>query len=160
MRKIFPILLLCFLSCQSVHKNSEPEQVINEQDYLHLVGQSVLSLDSVIDSEEKQEEIVLLYHPFDCGTCIDSGYVYTKMIAESKKKKTRIITIMNNPAMEQKRNKYFEYIYIDRSDRIRKELKYVQTPIFLLIDSTRIIKDYFLPNNSEPYEIERFMSKL
>ena len=67
---------------------------------------------------------------------------------------------MGSPSLYQSRNEYFDFIYLDNDDLIRKELKYVQTPIILRLDSNRVILDYFFPNVSDEEEYKRFFTPL
>lgn len=60
-----------------------------------------------------------------------------------------VISTMGSPSSDQARNEYYEYVYLDPKDLIRKELKYVPTPIIFLLDSSNCIKDYILPNVSD-----------
>lgn len=67
---------------------------------------------------------------------------------------------MGNPSPYQRRNAYYEYIYSDSKDLIRKELKYAQTPVILLLDSSNYIKEYILPGLSTEKEINTFFHKI
>ena len=66
-----------------------------------------------------------------------------------KRKSVPIISSMGSPTLYQLRNQYFEFVYSDTNDLIRKELKYVQTPIMIRVDSNRMILDYLFPNVSD-----------
>ena len=48
-------------------------------------------------------------------------------------------------------------IYLDSKDLIRKELKYIQTPIVILFDSANYVQDYIFPNVSDSGEITSFI---
>ena len=67
---------------------------------------------------------------------------------------------MGNPTFYQKRNAYHEYVYSDSEDLIRKELKYVPTPILILLDSSNYIKDYILPGSSSNKETVSFIKEI
>lgn len=98
---------------------------------------------------------------YDCGSCIDSGFSITKKIDSLySDNKVIIISTMGSPSSFQQRNKYYEYIYIDSKDLIRKELKYVPTPIMLILDSSNCIKDYIFPNTSDDGEIVPFIKSV
>lgn len=64
---------------------------------------------------------------------------------------------MGDPSSYQKRNHYYDYIYIDQKDLIRKEMKYIQTPIILLLDSLNCVKDYIFPNASDDGKVASFI---
>lgn len=71
-----------------------------------------------------------------------------------------VVSTMGNPSSYQKRNGYYEYVYSDAKDLIRKELKYVPTPILFSLDSSNNIKDYVLPGSSTEKEITSFINKV
>ena len=65
---------------------------------------------------------------------------------------------MGSPSHAQIRNEYVEYVYNDVNDLIRKELKYIQTPIVISLDKNNVILDYIFPNVSDEDEYNRFLS--
>ena len=68
-----------------------------------------------------------------------------------------IVSTMGDPLYYQKRNSYDYYVYLDSKDLIRKELKYIQTPIVILFDSANYVQDYIFPNVSDSGEITSFI---
>lgn len=105
--------------------------------------------------------VIFLFNYYDCGSCIDLGFSITKKIDSLyRNNKVAIISTMGSPSSFQKRNKYYEYIYLDSKDLIRKELKYVPTPIMLLLDSSNCIKDYIFPNTSDDREVVPFIESV
>lgn len=159
------ILILCILGCFSCHRK-KPQSVIIEQvtkntDAFRLKGKCVTSLDSILQGEDKKANVIFLFNFYDCGSCIDSGFQLVKRMDEFNKRKfAPIISSMGSPSLYQSHNEYFEFIYLDNNDLIRKELKYVQTPIILRLDSNRVILDYFFPNVSDEEEYKRFFTSL
>ncbi|MBE6288166.1 MAG: hypothetical protein E7099_08300 [Mediterranea massiliensis] len=89
-----------------------------------------------------------------CGFCFSVG---EKIDAFYGVKKVPIISSLGSATQFQKRNEYYEYVYSDEADLLRQELKYVQTPILIKIDSLKTIVDYILPNVSEEWEYARFL---
>lgn len=158
------IVLFCILTCLSCNKRKSqtivlvPEEKI---DPFRLKGMRVTSLDSILQGKDRNADIVFLYNFYDCGSCVDSGFQLVKRIDDFyKNKSVPIISSMGSPTLYQSRNQYFEYVYSDTNDLIRKELKYVQTPIMIKVDSNRIILDYLFPNVSDENEYARFLSSL
>lgn len=153
--------LVCF-SCQKKKKQKvKMEQIVEETDAFRLKGKRITSLNSVLQGEDKSAHVVFLYNFYDCGSCIDSGFQLVKRMDEFHKRKfVPIISSMGNPTLYQSRNQYFEFVYSDKNDLIRKELKYVQTPIMLRLDSNRVILDYLFPNVSDEKEYTRFLDPL
>lgn len=162
----FLIFVFCILSCSSCHRKRvlpvmTEFETKNMDDAFRLRGKCVTSMDSLLRGKDKSANVVFLFNFYDCGSCIDSGFQLVKRMDELYERKfVPIISSMGSPALYQSRNQYFEYIYSDNNDLIRKELKYVQTPVFLRLDSNRVILDYFFPNISDEEEYVRFFSPL
>ena len=130
-----------------------------QKDVYNLIGKRVTSIDSIVSN--KTCRVIFLFNYYDCGSCIDLGFSITKKIDSLyRNNKVAIISTMGSPSSFQKRNKYYEYIYLDSKDLIRKELKYVPTPIVFLLDSSNCIKDYILPNSSNSKEIGSFIKSV
>lgn len=137
------------------------EQMMEETDAFRLKGKRITSLNSILQGEDKSAHVVFLYNFYDCESCIDSGFQLVKRMDEFHKRKfAPIISSMGSPMMYQSRNQYLEFVYSDNNDLIRKELKYVQTPIMLRLDSNRVILDYIFPNVSDEKECTRFLAPL
>lgn len=158
------VVLFCTLTCLSCNnKKSQTIMLLSEEntDPFRLKGMYVTSLDSILQGKDRNADIVFLYNFYDCGSCVDSGFQLVKRIDEFyKNKSVPIISSMGSPTLYQSRNQYFKFVYSDINDLIRKELKYVQTPIMIRVDSNRIILDYLFPNVSDENEYARFLSSL
>lgn len=157
------ILLFCALTCFSCDSKKSRtilvEQEQKDTDPFKLKGMRITSLDSILQGMDKNAEMILLYNFYDCESCVDSGFQLVKRLDEFyKRKSVPIISSMGSPTPYQSRNQYFEYVYSDTNDLIRKELKYVQTPIMIRVDSNRVILDYLFPNVSDDNEYVRFFS--
>lgn len=126
-------------------------------DAFHLLGKHVNSLDTILSEEDKSLKLVFLFNYYDCESCIDSGFQMVKRIDDYYGDKTvAVVSTMGSPTFYQTRNQYYEYVYSDDKDLIRKELKYVQTPILFCVDEKRIILDYIFPSVSDEDEYMRF----
>lgn len=157
-------VFFCTLTCLSCNKKKYQTKVVELEentDPFRLIGMRVTSLDSILQGKDRNADIVFLYNFYDCGSCVDSGYQLVKRIDEFYKRKyVPIISSMGSPTLYQSRNQYFDFVYSDTNDLIRKELKYVQTPIMIRVDSNRIVLDYLFPNVSDENEYARFLSSL
>lgn len=88
-----------------------------------------------------------MYDGYDCETCIDVGYEMLKRIDDlAVRQKAYVITTSLNIGRDQAKNEYFNYVYYDEHDIIRKELKYIYTPMLLKLDSTVKVEEIFFPN--------------
>ena len=161
MNKSYILLITIFLLCSCSHKRQQSLNVQEQDtawvDVFHLLGKHVYSLDSILQNEDKQANIIFLFNFYDCGSCIDSGFQLVKRIDKFyRRKSVPIISSMGNPTQFQIRNKYQEYIYSDNNDLIRKELKYMPTPILIQTNDEKKIINYIFPNVSDEQEYKRF----
>ena len=114
---LFSFFLCLFPNCNSNKKNKMVEQNISSllnQDVDRLKGRQILSLDSVvnlIDNSKKRE--------------------YVKVI----------VSMFHEVTSTQKRNSYRGFIYKDKNDLIRKELRYIPTPVMIIVDNNCRIRD-------------------
>lgn len=154
------VLLFSLLGCN--HRKVTPnESDMPIEDIFKLRGKKISSLDSIITDRIRNYNVVFLFNYYDCSSCIDLGFILTKKIDSLYNvKKVTVVSIMGNPSPYQRRNAYYEYIYSDSKDLIRKELKYAQTPVILLLDSSNYIKEYILPGLSTEKEINTFFHKI
>lgn len=137
-------------------KKQEVKNDATKNNIYNLTERRIVAIDSVVT--DRKHEIIFLFNYYDCGSCVDLGFSITKRIDSlSGYKKVGVVSTMGNPSSYQIRNKYYNYIYIDEKDLIRKELKYVQTPIIFSLDSLNCVKDYILPNVSGEEEVESFI---
>lgn len=133
------------------------EQANEHADVFHLLGKRVQTLDSILQEDDKKANIVFLFNFYDCGSCVDSGFQMVDRIDKFyQRKSVPVISSMGSPVQDQVRNQYREYIYSDKNDLIRKELKYVQTPILIKFNEKKEITDYIFPNLSDEQECGRF----
>lgn len=61
-----------------------------------------------------------------------------------------VITTISNPAYYQKENNYFDYVYQDPKQMIRRELKYIPTPVLLLVEG-QTIREALFPHDTLNY---------
>lgn len=149
-------ILLFFISCDVKRVEDKTNDDKKTNDIYDLVGKKIVSVDSILS--DRKHEIIFLFNYYDCGSCIDSGFSITKRIDSLYgDRRVNIVSIMGDPSSYQKRNHYYDYIYIDQKDLIRKEMKYIQTPIILLLDSLNCVKDYIFPNASDDGKVASFI---
>ena len=142
---LFSFFLCLFPNCNSNKKNKMVEQNISSllnQDVDRLKGVQILSLDSVVGETEKCV-IVYIFNYYDCETCIDKGFEIVNLIDNSKKREyvKVIVSMFHEVTSTQKRNSYRGFIYKDKNDLIRKELRYIPTPVMIIVDNNSRIRD-------------------
>lgn len=129
---------------------TEQNEVTNilEKQRSDVLGRKINSITTILgDSINTANKVILLYDGFDCETCIDIGYKIIKKIDSlALSQKGYVITTSLNIGFDQTKNKYYKYVYYDENDIIRKELKYIYTPILLKLDSTKKVQEVFFPD--------------
>lgn len=146
------ILVLLF-SCNKpkVQPDTKTEQKkgtsLVEKQRKRILGKRLTSLNSILgDSIKLSNKIVLLYNGFDCHSCIDEGYKIVLNIENKKKGRDAfIIATSANISQDQISNSYEDYVFNDEHDLIRKELKYIKTPVLLRFDDKSRICQVFFP---------------
>ena len=108
-------------------------------------------------SKEKgtdENKILLIYTGYDCQSCVDKGYQILKAIqSQNETKKIFIISSNTNIGRDQERNKYYDFVYSDEKELVRQELKFLFTPIILVLDKDNRIMHINFPESSSNEEI-------
>ncbi|MDA3878840.1 MAG: hypothetical protein PF436_00495 [Prolixibacteraceae bacterium] len=161
------LFVVTFSSCIKKDNEKVKGNALSEKDSLlmtqidRIKNKEVESLKLILDSTTQiANNIVFLYNGFDCGTCIDIGYEMAKKIDSSlNSQEVYIISTSANVGQDQLRNNYKNYVYIDEKNIIRKELKFIYTPVFLSFDADNRIKNVFFPgfNNRNIMEENSFI---
>jgi hypothetical protein len=108
----------------------------------------------LIPCNYSETKIVFLYTGYDCQSCIDKGYEIMKKIDSLLKNKIFIVASHSNIGMDQERNNYMDSVYNDDNELIRKELKFLPTPIiFILNEENYIVNLVFPETNSNTQNI-------
>lgn len=144
---------LYFFDKDYEEKNNSLEPNMFEEKLLamrnELTGINMNSLKSVLGDalfRQKQEKIIFLYTGFDCGNCIEDGFELVKSIKSSDTSKDIYVIASNtNIGSNQIAYDYHDFIYNDHDEKIRSELKYIYTPVFLSVDSTERINALYFP---------------
>lgn len=156
---IYLLFLLNIFSCNLQTKNKEQFYTRIDQQKDFLRGREVQSIEKILnDSIKTKARIVFLYNGLDCETCILRGYKLAKSIDSiAQKYVVYIVSTSANIGADQIRYDYSHYVYNDERELVRNELKYIYTPVFLLINPERMIEDVFYPNISSNNEEKIFV---
>ena len=152
-----------FCTCNS-GKSKVVEQNISSllnEDVAWLKGKQIHSLDSVTGKIEGST-IVYIFNYYDCEVCIDRGFEVVNFIDSKRNEESIkvIVSMFHKVASTQKRNSYKGFIYKDKKDLIRKGLKYVPTPIMLIVDNELRIKDaYIFEVSQDNKQLKGFIQK-
>ncbi len=147
-------LILCIFitACSADKKNIQSENRYvtenkKDKDIERIKWKFIHSIDSLMAKDENRYGYVLfLFNFYDCGSCVDAGFYISKKIDQLFNFQiVKAVGSMINPEEYQSRNEYYEYIYFDEKDLIRRELKYIPTPCLLLMSKENQILDAFFP---------------
>jgi hypothetical protein len=146
-------------ACNHAIKQPEKfEKYKQSRDVDFLLGKTIKSIDSILSVKCKENYIVYIFNSNDCGSCVNEGFSLLKKLTVLYTNRVYAITpSLDNPAFLQKDYDYYEYIYRDNNDLIRRELKYIPTPVFLLLDSANKILNIHFPENQMPEYNQTFM---
>ena len=111
-------------------------------------GKKLEAIDSIIKKSENGDKshVVFLFTGYDCGNCVTKGIELAQFVDNMNKKKTVDIIASNaNVNQYQLQTGYEHYIHTDNEEIIRKELKFIFTPVFFLLDDNNIIIDMYFP---------------
>ncbi|WP_297626169.1 hypothetical protein [uncultured Rikenella sp.] len=122
-----------------------------------LVGKRISSLARIMAPDDVPSDncVLLIYHGMDCGSCLDAGFASVERL-RNKGVPCVTVAIDANVSEAQQRYGYYDYIYTDRGDLLRRELKYVNTPILLLLDDSLRIVDMYKPASGTEVAATRF----
>lgn len=99
---------------------------------------------------------------YDCQSCIDKGYLIVKILnSQNSNQKIFIISSTTNIGRDQARNNYYDFVYNDENGSLRKELKFIYTPVILVLDKdNRVLHINFPETNSNEYEIVEQINRI
>lgn len=159
---ILSLVLLLLNSCSKSDVNEKMSTLMtkNLNKYKsRLLNKKINSLNNVVpDSLIKNNEanIIYLYTGNDCSLCVDNGFKFILEIDSLfKKQKIQVVSSNARVNLDQMRNQYYHYIHKDENDLIRRDLKFVYTPILIMLDSVSSIKDLFFPYTFRQDEKEK-----
>lgn len=161
---VFLFLILCSCKNKKLKDISEEPNVNNvlEQQRNAILGKKISSIVTILgDSINAENKVILLYDGYDCENCIDVGYEMSKRIDElSDQQKVYIITTSLNIGSDQIKNGYVKYVFYDEHDIIRKELKYIYTPVLLKLDTLEKVVEVFFPSYKRNEQLEDLFIKI
>ncbi|QTD38779.1 hypothetical protein JL193_05800 [Polaribacter batillariae] len=157
-RTVILIMIISLIfSCKKSIKNSEViidksnnDEFVKklEKQMSFIKGKKISSLSKIVgDTINTSNKVFFLYNGFDCEVCIDIGYEIGKKIDSiNNGKLVNIISSSSNVGRDQLKNNYKNFVFNDEKDLIRKELKFIYTPVFIILNNDSEVKDIFFPN--------------
>lgn len=111
-----------------------------------VVGKKIPIIDSLYQDNKGERYLVLLCSPYDCTPCLDKAFEILNLINQTTVSNSKwVISVLDEPSSLQRQYNYFDYIIFDGEDVIRKSLKYIPTPVFLMADSANVIMACHFP---------------
>lgn len=148
-------------------KNDTKSSIVPNQRYeimkRDIIGKYIKSLPRIINEKTTNSKIlVFLYMGSDCGNCMKNGFRITQKIDSLFN--TQIVKVIANNSNISRDHILFNYnnfIYSDDKSLIRQELRYLYTPVFLVLDSNyKILESKFLQLEDTQEEEDNFISLL
>lgn len=120
---------------------------------IKLIGQDISIVDSVI-YDGVQSGIVLICSIYDCSSCLEKAFAEVREIDRIiKPSSVQIVGVLSDPTPLQTRFKYYDYIAYDADDLIRRRLKYIPTPVFVVCDENRTVRFVHTPTAEDSISI-------
>ena len=134
----------------------------NDNIKTHLVGKYCKSISSFntinTDIIGQKGAIIFLYNGFDCEDCINIGFNMINTINKSSNQRlVYVVASMTNIGNDQQKYSFYSYIQNDHDDIIRKELKFIPTPLFICLDTSCKIVNSYQPYVSDIKGQKRFI---
>jgi predicted permease len=117
-----------------------------------LENRRIKSLNKIVSFTKQltTHSLIYYYTGYDCSTCVENGFELINEINHyAKRENIFVIGTNTNIGRDQVNYDYRNYIYSDEKQLLRKELKYIYTPVFLLIDTSFDIKKVYFPTRTE-----------
>ena len=156
----FFVLFFVFCSCNHNNKKiNEDSTTSTKEEKLQdrFINKRIESINTILyeEKESNENKILLIYTGFDCQSCVDKGYKILKKIrAQNETKKLFVISSNTNIGRDQEKNEYYDFVYNDEKELVRQELKFLYTPIILVLDKdNRILHINFPETNSNEDEM-------
>jgi hypothetical protein len=140
-----------FQSCKDSNRDKIESDTINSEKLIEIynnirektIGKKISSWKKIKEDYKRKGNILIYYYNgYDCISCVEKGFLLTKEIDNKYGVYTvNVVASNSNISREQLKYNYFEYIYNDSSELIRQELKYIPTPVMLILDENLIVKD-------------------
>lgn len=144
-RGLLAFIVVCCSGCGKPTPPAQSHSVYFDR----LKNKHLYAVDSVVSNTERSKMFVFLFNYYDCQSCVVAGLRYAKQLDSLLDQRSVVcIASMVDSAPYQAIAEYYDYIYFDADDKIRKELKFVPTPQMLLIDKNRRIISAFMPRDT------------
>ena len=154
---IFCLVFFLVISCEKTTKENAKTLGKQERQKTSILGKEINAFKEILEkSVNTNDKVIFFYSGFDCNTCIDIGFNIVKRIdSMSGMRKCFVIGggTQTNFHQEQQRNNYYHSIYNDPEDQVRKELKYIRTPLLLYLNELNEVSEVLFPDYNRSEEV-------
>jgi hypothetical protein len=157
-----PILLILYYynySNRVINEDAKKVKFVEAENFL--LNKNINSLSAILPDSiiTNRNLCVMLYTGMDCGTCIEKGFETINQLSQRvPQKNIAVISSKSNIGRDQLMFNYKELVYSDDTEKVRQELKFIFTPVLILLDSAKtIIKVYFPLINEDENEKTKFI---
>lgn len=153
---IISFCLITITSCYQVKKTKK------DAVFSHLIGIDVSFVDSLFVFNDKEKpRVFLICSVYDCGSCLDNAFSELKILNRALKPSTvQVVGVLSDPTPLQIRFEYFDYIAYDADDVIRRRLKFIPTPVFMVLDENNVVRYLHRPTAADvPMSVAMLLKK-
>ena len=144
---LLSILILIVSVCVSCR---ESRKTIQNNRLESMIGVRITSIDSVLSGLVSETNIIMICSVYDCGSCLAAAFSEVEEVnRQLASGKVQIIGVLTDPTPLQTRFSYFDYIAFDADDMIRRQLKYIPTPVFIIYDKDKKVRFFHAPSSSD-----------
>jgi len=142
------------------------ESAKSTEEKLHdrFINKKLESINEILSDRNTidDKKILLIYTGFDCQSCVDKGYLILKSIkSQDDNQKIFIISTNANIGGDQERNEFYDFVFNDKQELIRTELKFIYTPVIIVLDKeNRIVYLDFPKTNTKEQDIIKQIEKV
>lgn len=149
------MFLLCGCGNKNQHRNIVSDELIAET----ILGKRIPIIDSLYQDNLGKRYLVLLCSPYDCKPCLDKAFNILNQINNANISNMKwVVSVLDEPSSIQRQYNYLDYIMFDSDDVIRKALKFIPTPIFLIADiDNKVLICHSPTQQDNSYEISNFL---
>jgi hypothetical protein len=105
-----------------------------------LLGRDISCIDSVL-YERASSGVYLICSVYDCGSCLESAFAEVRELEKLLDTLSiKIIGVLADPTPLQVRFEYYDYVAYDVEDLIRRHLKFIPTPVFIVCDENMKVR--------------------
>jgi len=157
-------ILLFLVAGLLVFRINEPAHFHKGVDFeKEFVGKILNSVERVVESfhlDTRKLKTIVIYSGFDCSVCVRKSFSIIKTL---KNKNINVYVVATSTNINRDQIRYHlrnVYIWEDKHDLIRKELKFIPTPVLVILNNkNKIVNGYVINLETDEREIAALVGK-